>query len=124
MAGRQGESLNVLVVEDESLVAMMIEDVLAELGHQVAAVAGRLEEAERLAGTLPVDFAVVDLNLNGQRTFPVAEVLKRRGVPFLFATGYGAAGLENGWSDAVVLQKPFQPEELRAALSRALDGKA
>ena len=82
-----GESkLRVLVVEDESLVAMMVEDVLIDLGHEIAGVAGRLSEALRLATDLEIDFAVLDLNLNGERTDPVAAALRSRGVPFVFPT--------------------------------------
>lgn len=113
-------SLNVLVVEDESLVAMYIEDILDELGHNAVAVVGRMESALVQAEHADIDIAILDINLHGARTFPVAEKLAARGVPFVFATGYGAAGLEEAWADRPVLQKPFQLEEMRAAIATAL----
>jgi CheY-like chemotaxis protein len=120
MSGEGGDKLKVLVVEDESLVAMLIEDVLAELGYDPIAVASRLDEALICAETLSFDFAVVDINLNGQRTDPVVEIMQRRGIPFLFASGYGPAGVTEGWAHVPVVQKPFQPYELASAIRRTL----
>lgn len=117
-----GAPLKILIVEDESLVAMMIEDLLTDLGHEVVGVAGRLQQGIELAGQLAIDFAVVDLNLNGERTFPIAEVLRSRGIPLIFATGYGAGGLSDEWRGTPVVQKPFQPHELENALAKALGG--
>jgi CheY-like chemotaxis protein len=111
--------LKVLIVEDESLVAMLVEDILVELGHQVAASIATLDKALVEAERTDADFAVLDLNLNGKHTYPVAEILKRRGVRFMFVTGYGAAGLGEQWRREVVLQKPFQTEEFAAAVARA-----
>lgn len=107
-----------LVVEDEVLVAMLLEDMLQDLGHEVAVLSSHLEEAVRLARTADVDFALLDINLNGQQSFPVADVLRERGVPFLFATGYGARVLPPPYLDAPILQKPFSLEELGRALER------
>lgn len=112
--------LRILIVEDEALVAMMLEDVVADLGHQVVATAGQLTNALECARTLEIDLAILDLNLNGQRTHELAPILAARGVPFVFATGYGAAGVDPAWSHVPVLQKPFQPRELEAAIARAL----
>jgi DNA-binding response OmpR family regulator len=108
--------LKILIVEDEALVAMLIEDVLADLGHEVIGIGGRLDQALKLAEEAPADFAIVDLNLNGARTYGIAEVLRRRGVPFIFATGYGADGVEPEWSSVRVLPKPFEPHQLAAAI--------
>lgn len=110
-----------MIVEDESLVAMLVEDMLLDLGHQIVSVVGRLDDAIAIARDADIDLAVVDLNLNGQRTDAVAEILRQRGVPFVFATGYGAAGLHAEWRHAPVLQKPFQPRELEQAIAAALD---
>jgi DNA-binding LytR/AlgR family response regulator len=74
----------------------------------------------RLAATLPLDLAIVDLNLNGERTDAVADVLAARGIAIVFATGYGAAALEKRWADVPTLQKPFQPIELERAIARAV----
>ncbi|GAM97853.1 response regulator [alpha proteobacterium U9-1i] len=107
----------VLVVEDEAVVAMLIEDMLADLGHEVAAIAGKLDHALTASRDLPLDLAILDVNLNGQRTYEVAEVLRSRGVPVIFATGYGAGGIDAAWRDAEVLQKPFQIEALSSAIA-------
>lgn len=119
MSGRD-KQLRILIVEDEALVAMMLEDIVTDLGHQVAAIAGQLSRAIECARTLEVDVAILDLNLNGQRTDELAPILAARGIPFVFATGYGAAGVPPAWLHAPVLQKPFQPRELEAAINRAI----
>lgn len=106
----------VLVVEDEVIVGMLLEDMLGELGFQVVAISTRLEEAVRLARTIDIDFAVLDINLDGQLSFPVADVLRERGVPFLFATGYGAKILKSPYSGTPTLQKPFQIRDLRSMM--------
>lgn len=110
----------VLVVEDEALVAMQLEDMLAELGHEVAASCARLEEAVATAYTVACDVAVLDINLSGQKSFPVAEALKSRGVPFFFATGYGVSVLPPGLAGTHVLHKPYSLEDLKSALMNAL----
>jgi CheY-like chemotaxis protein len=111
-----------LIIEDESIVAMMIEDLIVDMGHEVVGTAGRLEQAQKLADELDLDFAIVDVNLNGQHTYPVAETLKARGVPFVFATGYGVQGLKDEWKQSAVLQKPFQPDELTRAIDAVAKG--
>ena len=110
----------VLLVEDESLVAMLIEDMVLELGWDVVAVAARVDQALEIARTAPIDFAILDINLQGTKSFPVAEALRARGVPFVFATGYGQAGLENDYRSTPTLQKPFHRRDLEQAISRAL----
>ncbi|HEY0149376.1 MAG TPA: response regulator [Allosphingosinicella sp.] len=113
------ERLRVLIVEDEMLVAMNIEDMLLALGHEVAGLASRLSPALALAGEAEIDAAVLDVNLAGERSFPVADVLEGRGIPYLFATGYGLGGIEERYRGRVVLQKPFRLADLGAALSSA-----
>lgn len=103
----RNEKLRFLIVEDEALVSMLIEDTLGELGHEVTAVASRLQEACELASTEQFDMAILDVNLDGRPSFPVAEILDERGVPFAFATGYGARGLEGKFSEVPTLAKPF-----------------
>jgi CheY-like chemotaxis protein len=112
--------IKVLIVEDESFVALMIEDMLEELGCEVVASVARLTEACGIAGTAEIDLAVLDINLGGERSFPVAEILRGRGVPFMFSTGYGAAGLPAELSGSPVLSKPFSANELQEMLSSAL----
>ena len=112
-------SLKVLLIEDEAIIAMDLEDMLVGLGHQVVATAGRLDRATRLATDLAIDLAIVDVNLNGVQTYPVAEILSHRGVPFIFSTGYGTAGLNEEWRGKPTLQKPFQGRQLAAAIEHA-----
>ena len=106
-----------LVVEDEAIIAMMLEDYLAELGYEVIAVASRLEEALEKARSVAADVAVLDVNLAGKVSYPVAEVLRARTIPFIFATGYGTAGLPDRLNGAFVLGKPFMIGQLANALN-------
>jgi CheY-like chemotaxis protein len=110
--------LRILVVEDEMLVAMNIEDMLLELGHEVAGLASRLDPALALAREVPFDAAMLDVNLAGEPSFPVAELLAERGIPFLFATGYGRQGIEERFHARPILQQPFRSADLGAALAR------
>jgi CheY-like chemotaxis protein len=106
----------VLVVEDEVIVAMLIEDMLVDLGYDVVALSTRLDEALTFARTMPIDLAVLDVNLNGEMSFPVADALRARGIPFVFATGYGPRVLGAPYAGTPTLQKPFQIGELRRTL--------
>lgn len=108
----------VLLVEDEMLVAMLVEDLVTELGYEVTASATHLDDALKLAQSDDFDVAILDLNLGGDRSFAVADVLAKRRIPFLFASGYGAAGLPPQHRDAVIVQKPFAAQDLSAALKR------
>jgi CheY-like chemotaxis protein len=110
----------VLVVEDEGMVGMLLEDMLADLGYEVAAVAARLPDGLRRAETEAVDCAILDVNLDGRSSFPIAEALTRRGIPFLFVTGYGEKGLDREFAGHPVLAKPFMQTELEAALRSLL----
>jgi CheY-like chemotaxis protein len=106
-----------LVVEDEVLVALYLEDLLVELGYEVVAVAHRFERGLSAAREGRFDFAVLDLNLDGKASFPIADVLKERGIPFLFATGYDSLGNVD-YRGAVRLQKPFRAHDLAQAIAR------
>jgi len=111
--------LRILVVEDEMTIALLIEDMLANLGHNVVGLALRFTQAITLAKDAQIDFAILDVNLNGQNSFPVAELLEARGIPFLFATGYGSAGVEAGYRGrGMVIKKPFDLKDLRQAIER------
>ncbi|MBO3761990.1 response regulator [Ciceribacter sp. L1K23] len=107
----------VLIVEDEMLVAMLIEDVVVDLGHTVVGPAMRLETALDIVEAQDVDFAILDINLAGKQSFPVADRLRERGIPFMFASGYGKAGLIEPYLDAMVVQKPFEPDQIANALT-------
>jgi CheY-like chemotaxis protein len=111
---------NVLVVEDEYLIRMLLEDMLADLGYGVAAAVGTLAEARAQAAKGEFSAAILDVNLDGSEIFPVADILKERGLPFVFVTGYGERSLPERYRDRPSLQKPFQVEQLGAALSGLL----
>ena len=115
------QGVRVLLVEDEALVAMLMEDMLADEGCSVVATAPRLDEALAHARNLEFDVAVLDLNLAGENTFPVASVLEARNIPFAFATGYGAGGLPPEWRNRPTLQKPFTAGDVVAVLSKTLE---
>ncbi len=110
----------ILIVEDEMLVAMLIEDAVSDLGHQIVGPAMRLETALDAAESEMFDFAILDINLAGKQSFPVADKLAARGTPFMFASGYGSAGLVERYRDAAIIQKPFSAEQLAAMLDRLL----
>jgi CheY-like chemotaxis protein len=112
--------LRLLVVEDELMISMLVEDMLAELGYQVVAVAATIEEASRLASEAEVDGALLDVNLNGKKVDTVAQALLGRNIPFIFTTGYGQQGVPDAFRDRPTLQKPYQIEQLGEALARAL----
>jgi len=112
--------LRILNVEDESLVSMLLEDMVAEIGCTVAAVASDVNDAKEKLSSTEFDAAILDLNLNGARSFEVAESLARKRVPFVFATGYGRGGVPEGWPRVPVLAKPFGKRQLEWALTSAL----
>ena len=113
---KQPSGLRVLLVEDEMMVALLVESMLVELGHKVTGPVGRLNQAVAMAEREDLDFAVLDVNINGGKAYPVAAALAARGIPFIFATGYGRAGLAAPFEDRPMLQKPFRSEDLRAAI--------
>ena len=109
----------ILLVEDEPMIAFALEDMVMELGYEVVGPAYRLAEALELAGSTEFDGAVLDVNLNEQRSFAVADLLQARGIPFLFATGYAEGGV--GWNgEAKVIAKPYGRDQLARALSDLL----
>jgi CheY-like chemotaxis protein len=110
------QDLRILVVEDESLVAMLIEEYLADFGCAPACSVSRVGKALKALKVTEVDAAVLDVNVAGESVSPIAEALEQRGVPFIFASGYGISGVEERWASRPVLQKPFSAKELHAAL--------
>ena len=109
----------VLVVEDELMIRMLLQDMLDDLGHTLAGEAGRIDEALALARQAEFDIAILDVNLNGQPISPVVEILVARGLPFVFATGYGQRGVPEPYRKTPTLQKPFQADALARALAAA-----
>jgi len=107
-----------LIVEDEFLIAMMLEDMLVELGCVVAAVAASPTQALDAIPKIEIDAAVLDVNLDGADSFGIAAALRERRVPFLFATGYGGSRVPPEFATYQFIQKPYRIEELADALSR------
>jgi CheY-like chemotaxis protein len=113
----------ILVVEDEFLIRMLLEDMLTDLGYELAGVAGRVDEAADLAKKTDFDLAILDVNLDGQDVYPVAELIAGRGLPFMFVTGYGGRGLPDAYRGRPTLQKPFQLDELKKTLAQLLPAR-
>ena len=111
----------VLIVEDESLVAMLLETILEDMGCVPVGPAATVDEGLRIAGGgEPIDAALLDVNVAGKQVFPVAEALRDRGVPFIFSTGYGEGGLPDEWRGQPTLLTPFTDAAVRDALMSAL----
>ena len=122
MSKRELSNRKVLVVEDEMMIAMLIEDMLDEFGCKLVGPATNVPRALELIGKESIAVAVLDLNLDGKDTYAIADALQRKNVPFIFATGYGSTGLRQEYGNRPVLQKPFQARDLETALTEALNG--
>ena len=110
--------LRVLVVEDESLIGMLAEDLLEQLGCRMVGLVSSLGKALDMAKRTDIDFALLDVDINGERVYPVAAALQARGVPFVFMSGYG--GLDGPWSGRRIVQKPFDLDQLRREIEQAI----
>ena len=115
--------LTILVVEDETIVSLLIEDMLFALGCATVALAGNIATANAYLDNNTPDAALLDVNLNGTYVFPVAERLVERNIGFAFVTGYGRGGIPAEWRPRPVLQKPFTQPQLTKALEWALARK-
>lgn len=109
----------ILVVEDEALIAVMVEDMLTDMGSSVVGPAATIEAALKLAGAETIDAAVLDVNVRGERIDPVADALFARGIPMLFATGYGEVKLASG-APTTVIDKPYTQDKLARGLASAM----
>jgi DNA-binding response OmpR family regulator len=109
----------ILLVEDESLIAALAEDLLLDAGCEVI-LAMRLDDAMVQAVDNKVELGILDVNLGAERSYPVADLLRARGKPFIFATGYGRDGLDGAYRDVPVLQKPYRGDELLRCANDAL----
>jgi len=110
----------VLVVDDEPLIAMMVEDWLSELQYETVGPVGSAPEALALIGGVELDGAILDVNLGGHDSFAVAAALRDRSIPFAFATGHGHARIEERFKDAPTLLKPYDFESVRKVLAAML----
>lgn len=113
----------VLVVEDEMMVLMLIEDMLADLGCESVTCAATVAKALTFIDEKTIDLALLDMNLNGVESSPVAEALVARGIPFVYSTGNNSRQARNGHGDLPVLKKPFRFEELVQMVTRLLSVK-
>lgn len=116
-------SPRVLVVEDESLIAMLVEDGLETLGYEVVGPVGTVDAALRIVEQTPFDLALLDINLGGKQSFPIAEALEARGIPYVFLTGYDRSSLPLAFQHRFGLQKPFRMSALQQALEKLQGSK-
>jgi CheY-like chemotaxis protein len=117
------QSQCILIVEDEMLLAMMLEDMLTDVGYRVVK-AARVAKALELAATAAIDCAILDVNLGGANSYSVANELQRRDIPFIFSTGYGADGLHPDYHGSPMLSNPFRQQELERVIIKALATRA
>ena len=109
----------ILVVEDEAMISMLLEDMVLDCGGEIVGPVARFDDALELARQAEFGVAVLDLNLNGTLSYPIAEVIRERGIPVIFATGYGADGLLDRFRDCPTLQKPFSQQDFAEAVAAA-----
>ena len=114
------EGRRILVVEDEMLVSMLIEDILLDLGCEIVGPASRVPKALEIALSERVDAALLDMNVAGERVFPVADALAERGIPFAFVSGYGDEVLDGSHAGRPVVKKPFPASALEVTLRACL----
>ncbi len=109
----------ILVVEDEAMISMLLEDMVLDCGAEIVGPVAKFDDALELAHRAEFEVAVLDLNLNGTLSYPIAEVIRERGIPVIFATGYGADGLLDRFRDCPTLQKPFSQQDFAEAVAAA-----
>ena len=120
MSKRAMSARRILVVEDDMLIRLTLEDMLSELGCASVSSAGTIDQALRLIEMQVFDAATLDVNLEGRSSYPVADALAARGVPFAFSTGYDTNSLRQEYRARPILKKPFVYEDLASALERLL----
>jgi DNA-binding response OmpR family regulator len=111
---------SIFLVEDEPMIRMLVVEMLEELGHRVVAEAGDISAALGLGRTIECDLAILDVNVDGHIISPVAELLRKRQIPIIFATGYDSSSLPENYRGLPALQKPFQLEALDRLVSAVL----
>lgn len=109
--------MNVLIVEDEALVALDLAAQIQDLGHVVVGPAHNLDKAMALVDNSEIDFALLDVNLNGSQSIPVARRLQDDGVDFVFLTGYGSPKIVEDFGEATILSKPISEFQLKRLMS-------
>lgn len=111
--------LRFMILDDEAIIALDLAGMLQDLGHSVVAMATRVAGGMEFARHGDLDMAILDINVHGVASFPLATVLQDRGVPFIFASGYGERGLIDGFRDALVLTKPYGVDDLSQVVAKA-----
>ena len=109
----------ILVVEDEAMICMLLEDMVLDCGGELVGPVARFDDGLELAHKAEFGVAVLDLNLNGTLSYPIAEVIRERGIPVIVATGYRADGVLDRFSDCPTLQKPFSQQDFAEAVAGA-----
>jgi len=110
----------VLLIEDEVMIGLMAETMLLDMGNWVIGPISRLDPAVAAARRVSADCAVLDINIAGESIYPVADILAERGIPFVFATAYSSIAADGPFGDRPVVQKPYLPKELQAAIDAAV----
>lgn len=113
------QCLRFMILEDEAIIALDLAGMLCDLGHTVVSMANRVAGGMDFAQYGDLDMAILDINVNGVLSFPLATILQDRGVPFIFASGYGERGLIDGFRDALVLTKPYGMDDLTQTVAKA-----
>jgi two-component SAPR family response regulator len=115
-SGRPAEGRHILVVENEMTIVTIIEDTLSKIGAEIVGPCARLDAALRLAMEAQIDAAVLDLNIRGGNSYPIADILAERGIPFVFCSGYSEWSFEERYRDHPRLAKPFAVRDLEFQL--------
>lgn len=110
----------ILVVDDEPLISMLVEGWLKELGCEVVGPARSLQDGLNLADRAALDAAILDVNLAGESSLPLANALKQKGIPVAFATGDSGIEEGQGFDDPILLNKPFVFEDVRVVVGKLL----
>ena len=120
----EAHKCRVLIVEDEAAISMLIEDMLLDLGVEIVATASRLNPALQLAREADLEGAILGINIGGVHSYPIADVLRGRGIPVIFATGYGASVLPERFKSCQIVHKPFDRQQFNQAVHTALSGSS
>lgn len=117
------DATSILIVEDEFMVSMMLDSDLRDLGAEKVTSKSKLTDGLEAARAGDFSFAILDVNLNGEESFPIADVLRERKIPFMFATGYGREGVDDRFADCTVLTKPYTTFALQDAIKSILSSQ-
>jgi CheY-like chemotaxis protein len=118
----EGRRSRVLIVEDEAMISMLIEDMVLDFGSEIVGPAARLDHALTLALQAEVDVGLLDINVDGSVVYPVADVLRFRGIPFMFVTGYDFKALPERFHGSPLLSKLFSSQQFADTLRSVLKG--